>query len=576
MKTKNILKALALAILMPAMLLTTSCINNEIPKEKGYELPVTINVTRQGDEASTKATYNGTTKKLEFSTGDKLFVSGYYSDGGYPRAFAGTLTWVSEGTFSGTITTQTQWTGTIDALFTAGSATATLLPAGYGTYGFLSIGNDGTYSAYKDYDYTKTFATSKALAIEQFSDECGSYTPGTGFVLNPDNAILNFTITGLTPTTTVAVVVSDSNNNRGGNVTTDGSGTATFAVGVFNKESNQISLTVDGAPITLNLFSGTNTTLAAGHIYNITRSAASGPSYDQTKSINAGDVTVTAGEHWLITGTGDVSSSFITIGDGATVTLDGVKINMGDEDIPCIKCEGSATIILKDGSTNQLVSNNSNYPALWIGDEGTTLTIQGSTGSLTVTSGRYCAGIGGGYSNTDYTCGNIVIEGGIIEATGGEQGAGIGSDNQGICGGITISGGTVTATATGNDGNGGAGIGSGYGSSSCGNIIISGGIVIAECSNAGGAGIGSGKWSSCGNISISGGDITATGGAYAAGIGSGDGYNSTSSCGDITIENTVTSVTATKGNNAPISIGAGDSGTCGTVSIAAGANVTQN
>ncbi|MBQ9540975.1 MAG: hypothetical protein IJU88_01340, partial [Ruminococcus sp.] len=59
------------------------------------------------------------------------------------------------------------------------------------------------------------------------------------------------------------------------------------------------------------------------------------------------------------------------------------------------------------------------------------------------------------------------------------------------------------------------------------------------------------------------GTITATGGKYAAGIGGGD----LGSCGNITIANTVTKVTATKGENAPNSIGAGNSGTCGDVII---------
>ncbi|MBR5703997.1 MAG: hypothetical protein IKX45_07095 [Bacteroidales bacterium] len=209
--------------------------------------------------------------------------------------------------------------------------------------------------------------------------------------------------------------------------------------------------------------------------YTWTYTVASAPS--QTKSINAGDVTVPAGEHWLITGTGSSTSNKITIGAGATVTLDGVDIYMYD-DSPCIECLGSATIILKDGSTNQLVSQSDyNYPPLWVGNEGTTLTIQGSTGSLQVTStGRYCAAIGGGWSNTDHTCGNIVIEGGVIIATGGtNSGAGIGSDDESTCGTITISGGRVTAEGRGS----GAGIGSGN-HGDCGDITITDGAAFVE------------------------------------------------------------------------------------------------
>ena len=49
MNTKNILKTLALAMLMPAILLTTACsndddaVNTENTAKKGYALPVTIN-----------------------------------------------------------------------------------------------------------------------------------------------------------------------------------------------------------------------------------------------------------------------------------------------------------------------------------------------------------------------------------------------------------------------------------------------------------------------------------------------------------------------------------------------------
>ena len=69
MKTKTIFKTLALAMMMPAMLLTTACssdddaiVNNpENNNQKGYAIPVTVNVTRQGD-ATTRAEYNESTK----------------------------------------------------------------------------------------------------------------------------------------------------------------------------------------------------------------------------------------------------------------------------------------------------------------------------------------------------------------------------------------------------------------------------------------------------------------------------------------------------------------------------------
>ena len=83
------------------------------------------------------------------------------------------------------------------------------------------------------------------------------------------------------------------------------------------------------------------------------------------------------------------------------------------------------------------------------------------------------------------------------------------------------------------------------------------------------AGIGGGPFRDCGNIVIEGGTITATGGYYGAGIGSGfqveGGFFGR--CGDITIKDTVTKVKATRGEKAQHSIGAGCCGRCGTVTI---------
>ena len=172
MKTTTILKTLALALLMPTMLLTTACSNSddiantEKPANtKGYALPVTINVTRQGGDA-TRAIYDESTKKLSFSTGDKLFIEGYLS-------FAGMLTMVSDGKFTGEILTETPYTGTVEDLLTNDEIeiTAYLLPAGYENYGFLNIVNPDTYQAFLYYDNSKVFALTKKEAVEQLSFE---------------------------------------------------------------------------------------------------------------------------------------------------------------------------------------------------------------------------------------------------------------------------------------------------------------------------------------------------------------------------------------------------------------------
>lgn len=100
------------------------------------------------------------------------------------------------------------------------------------------------------------------------------------------------------------------------------------------------------------------------------------------------------------------------------------------------------------------------------------------------------------------------------------------------------------------------------------------------------AGIGSGRYDidaykACGNIVIQGGTIHATGGGSAAGIGSGASIIFTqyergtpSSCGDITIKSSVTSVLARKGSGAA-SIGSGQYSNCGTVTIEDPSKVTQ-
>jgi len=272
MKTTTILKTLALAMLMPTMLLTTACSNSddiantEKPANtKGYALPVTINVTRQGD--ATRAIYDESTRKLSFSTGDKLFIEGY-------QEFAGMLTMVSDGKFTGEILTKTPYTGTVEELFASASElNAYLLPAGYESYGFLNIIDKDTYHAYLYYDNNKVFALTKKEAVEQLSlEKHWDYdTSLKGFNLMPATAIINFTISGLAANTAVTVSFIHTDYEEVAtpvNITTDASGVATFAAAMYNDESfDEYSLTVDGTAIAL----PADTYVEAGKIYNISR-----------------------------------------------------------------------------------------------------------------------------------------------------------------------------------------------------------------------------------------------------------------------------------------------------------------
>ena len=126
---------------------------------------------------------------------------------------------------------------------------------------------------------------------------------------------------------------------------------------------------------------------------------------------------------------------------------------------------------------------------------------------------------------------------------------------------LTISGaGSLTATG----GDYAAGIGSGM-NATCGAITISGGTVNANSSQDG-AGIGSGRnGSSCGDITISGGTVTASSAQYGAGIGS--GYKN-SSCKNITISGGTVMASS---SNAGAGIGSGyANSSCGDISISGG------
>lgn len=286
----------------------------------------------------------------------------------------------------------------------------------------------------------------------------------------------------------------------------------------------------------------------------------------------------------------------ISIADGSTVTLEGITIVDPNDyyyySWAGLTCEGDATIVLSGVNT---VKGFNNSPGILVPD-GHTLTIRGS-GSLTACGRDFSAGIGSSYN---VHSGNIVIEDGIITATGGYRGAGLGGggnyENSGNCGDITILGGTVTAT--GNDG--AAGIGGGY-DRSCGNISIMGGNIVAT-NNGEAAGIGSGSYGTCGiisitnatliamggnssagircgtqgacaGISISGGKVTAKGGSYAAGIGSGyHGDNRNSFCGDITIAGG--EIDATGGQNAA-GIGESLDGSCSNIYIMGGKIISK-
>ena len=207
--------------------------------------------------------------------------------------------------------------------------------------------------------------------------------------------------------------------------------------------------------------------------------------------------------------------------DKSVITLTNVTLTTSSEKSGGLHFESDAVLVIADDTVNTITAKNT--PAIFIA-ENCTLTIKGGekgNGKLICKGGSNSAAIGAFQGNS---AGNIVIEGGIIEAASTSYGAAIGGGH-GIsgktakpanCGIITINGGTVTATASGTTG---CGIGGGYNLATCGAILITGGTVTATGGSQS-AGIGaSGTNAECPSVTITGGTVTATAGSDSSPIG---------------------------------------------------------
>lgn len=235
-----------------------------------------------------------------------------------------------------------------------------------------------------------------------------------------------------------------------------------------------------------------------------------------------------------LTGT---TTNGIYISNGVTVdlTIENLNITKSEDISSCISVGYGATLNLTVKGENNLKATGWGSAGIEVmGQTKATLRItSASTGTLTAVGGYGSkqfasyggAGIGGMARITSdirkIYVGDIIIEGGTVNAVGGYQAAGIGGTIGKSGANITITGGTVNATG----GSYGAGIGGGF-SGNVDSITISGGTVTANAGEKAAA-IGAGRdWSlhqyavlPYNTIRITGGDVTANGN-----IGYGDVY----------------------------------------------------
>jgi hypothetical protein len=162
--------------------------------------------------------------------------------------------------------TENEYDGTAEELLSSATdgAEALLIPAGYKSYEYFELDDIAPDASYYQ-NKTNAFALTKAAAVEQFSFELAE-TYSSGFTLSPQNAIVSFTISGLTANKDVAVSFNPINYVViSKNVTTSAEGVATFAIGL-DAGTQLGTLTVDGKNIAM-----PTATTVAGHIYNISR-----------------------------------------------------------------------------------------------------------------------------------------------------------------------------------------------------------------------------------------------------------------------------------------------------------------
>ena len=270
---------------------------------------------------------------------------------------------------------------------------------------------------------------------------------------------------------------------KGGSITATGGGySAAIGGGSFDTSCGYITITDGVRQIIARKGANSPNSIGSGFrsecgdVYVIN---TSGPITQDVFILNVGalnsDYTVQADHEVLSILTGSLDGATVpykvSLADGAHVTLKNMSIagvNNKKNKWGGLNLEGDATITVS--GKNTVKGFYEDYPGIYV-PKGKTLTIEGD-GSLDASSNGCGAGIGGGLN---LSCGNILINGAVITATGGEGAAGIGGGESATCGTITITdavGGVTAAKGPGAPYSVGAGL-----KSTSGTVTVLGDIV---------------------------------------------------------------------------------------------------
>ena len=317
---------------------------------------------------------------------------------------------------SGITSLTTDGTGTITGLYLIdGNYNFTL---GDAAFSFTVSGGSATEFAVT---YSASFVLGEHIASVSYSTE-PNVASGT--------AKDDFTLTGLPQGTKIRfteVVVEDVYDYRGAKE---------FTVGA---ENMQVILNAVHA-----WFPKVEYCDAQGHSLEARRVV----NFSNRASDTIGSHAIGGGEWYLVESTNEVGTLTVS-GEANLILADGAKLTVNGG----IMVEGSnaLNIFCQREATGELIANGAarcagiggQNPNYWAGYGNCgTVTING--GVVTATGGMYGAGIGGGWLGT---CGTVTINDGMVTATGGMYGAGIGGGDGGAGGTVTINGGSVKASS---------------------------------------------------------------------------------------------------------------------------------